>query len=624
MPIFVIFVFTSVVLGAGLLLSPALPTRQPRIALAGSLCLAFVTVLSVNYAASFKWDTLIIDYLWFGLLVGTFLTGTFSLGMFRAETEGRRETGWPGPRELGILAVIGLIFIAPAVILPVPLDTDAQGFGYLALTLKSSGSLNTLAPFHPEISYLYSPGFVVLAAYLSHALNAGLQNVQLGLGAALSFLFVWLCYDFGNEFADDGSRKTGVAFALAAMIGTGLLMADLDSHYTTLMALVFSLACVTFAYRWLRGGRWQDFLGAAFALAAVPMTHPDTTIILMLGYVPWLLTVWLSTPRPTMRRWLGLLVGIPGLGMILCAPWLIHLAPLLNSGIASPFEIEARHVIVMIVYHGGLIVLLSLIGLVIGGRRRHALDLLMIPWLLLIVDFSSFGLLARLLGGLLAPILKYDYPFSIAWHGPIIPYTFLGGSALLWLSGRFRLDRRLVRATMPILLMVTVAVLLVIAFPAQVVGISKGTPLQIFGAFSSHADVRAMDWLRDNTPPGALILNHPGPQEGDWVPIVAERDSVYFRPQPFFRGTEPSDARQTALLAFWKAPADSTNRDLLARYRIDYVIIPQIVGDPGRLRSMIRWRPPFPEAILNVDLNAAPYLERVFESEGAAVYRVKP
>jgi hypothetical protein len=36
-------------------------------------------------------------------------------------------------------------------------------------------------------------------------------------------------------------------------------------------------------------------------------------------------------------------------------------------------------------------------------------------------------------------------------------------------------------------------------------------------------------------------LNFPGPQEGDWVPVIAERKSIYYRPQPFFdRGdTDP-------------------------------------------------------------------------------------
>jgi hypothetical protein len=621
---FIIFIFVSLLGGAGLLLSPALPTRQPRIGLAAVACLGIVTVLGVNYAAVVRWQSIVFDYLWFGLLVGVFLSGTFSLGMFRAEVEGHRETGWPGPRELGLLMTLALLFVIAALIFPVPLDTDAQGFGYLALTLRQSGSLTTLAPFHSEIQYLYSPGFLTVAAYLSNALGAGLQNVQLALGAVFSLLFVWSSYDLGNEIADDSTRRTGIAFALAAVIGTGLLLADLDSHYTTLMALDFALACLVFSLRWVRGGKRLDFLLAAITLAGVPLTHPDTTIILILGYVPWLAVIWLSKPRPSLWRWLGLAVGIPGLALLLIVPWLLKIAPLLGSDIASIFEIEPRHIVVMLVYHGGVIVLLALGGALLGLRRRNFLDLMMIVWLLLILDFSSLGILPRLAGFVLAPILKYDYPFSIAWHGPIIPYTYLGGTVLLWLAERFKLERRLVQISTPLMVGAALVLVLVGMFSGSLVAWSKNTPLRIFGAFSSQADVRAMEWLRANTPKTTLILNHPGPQEGDWVPVIAERDAVYFRPQPFFRGTATSDARQTELMQFWQHPENVTNVELLRKYGIEYVIVPQIVAAPARLPEMFRWRPPFPEAILNVNLKTLPYLELVFEADGAQVYKLKP
>jgi hypothetical protein len=84
MPIFVIFVFGSIVMGAGSMLAPALPTRGPRIGLAAALVLAIVVVGALAYAALFHWDTLILDYMWFAILVGIFLLGTMSAGMFRS------------------------------------------------------------------------------------------------------------------------------------------------------------------------------------------------------------------------------------------------------------------------------------------------------------------------------------------------------------------------------------------------------------------------------------------------------------------------------------------------------------------------------------------------------------
>jgi len=145
-----------------------------------------------------------------------------------------------------------------------------------------------------------------------------------------------------------------------------------------------------------------------------------------------------------------------------------------------------------------------------------------------------------------------------------------------------------------------------------------------FGAFSSRADVAAMNWIKENTPPETRVLNHPGPHEADWVPVISERDSIYFRPQPFFRGTEAIEAEQQALLPFWKDPADPANAALLANAGVSYVIVPQIVTDPTSIETMFRWRAPFTElTAMDSQVSDAPYLELVFDDAGAQVYQLK-
>jgi hypothetical protein len=85
---------------------------------------------------------------------------------------------------------------------------------------------------------------------------------------------------------------------------------------------------------------------------------------------------------------------------------------------------------------------------------------------------------------------------------------------------------------------------------------------------------------------------------------------------------------QTDLLAFWRNPTDPANVLLLARYKVDYVLVPQIVERPETLKisgaDIFRWRPPLPSAILNVHLEAVPYLELVYDDGGAQVYAVRP
>jgi len=299
--------------------------------------------------------------------------------------------------------------------------------------------------------------------------------------------------------------------------------------------------------------------------------------------------------------------------------------PLLGAEIVSPFERDPAHWTVMIVYHGVIIVPIALLGAVIGIRQRSTAAFLAVGWLLLALDFSTTGVIPTLLGGLLAPVLRYDYPFSIAWHAPIIPYTILGGIALLWLWDRFgeaRFGAALHRVA-PIALAAACGVLVLggVITP-QLAEISKDQ-INFFGAFSSQADVAAMDWLRINTPEDAIVLNHPAPHEADWAPVIAERNTIYFRPQPFFQGMEAVVAEQERLRAFWDNPADPANADLLQAAGVDYVIVPQIVTNPNSIETMYRWRAPFTaEFPMQSAVADAPYLELVYDQDGAQVYQV--
>ncbi|MCC6803530.1 MAG: hypothetical protein IT319_11655 [Anaerolineae bacterium] len=624
MILFVMFIFGAVVIGAGAMLAPAWPTHQPRVALAAALALGVVIGGALFWAMLFGWNTLVVDYLLFALVSSIFLFGTLSYGQKRAEARGEvlldADQGWTSGRDLLLFGFAALVFIIPALIAPVPLDTDAQGFGYLALTARLGGGFDTLAPFHPEITYLYSPGFPALVAYLSHQLGLGIQMVEMGTAVVFGLLLVWLAYDLGSELQD---KRLGRAMALAMLGGVGLFTAFMDSHYTTLLALVFALAFVTFVIRYLRERLPGDAVAAGLMLGAVVISHPDTTIILALGYVPWLATMWLGKPRPALKTWLVLLIGVPVVGALAISPWLVHVRDLLGAEIVSPFERDPSYWQVMITYHGILIVPLALLGAVIGLRRRSQAAILSVVWLILILDFSTTGILPSLFPWL--PILRYDYPFSLAWHGPIIPYTILGGTSILWLWDRFaeaRLGVLLHRAAPALLVGVSALALVGLAVSPQIIEISKDQ-VGFFGAFSSAADVAAMEWIKANTPEDARVLNYPVAHEGDWVPVISERDSVYFRPQPFFHGTESVEAEQQAMLAFWQNPADPANADLLRAANIGYVIVPQIVANPNSIETMVRWRVPVEEVAMQSPVSDAPYLELVFEQDGAAVWAVR-
>jgi len=605
-------------LSLGLLVAIALPTRGLRVGLGTLTALAAAIDLTWFVAPLIGWSARLGDAAW----IAAFL-GALGLALSRPQMTAH---GWqtPSPRDLAALGLIIAAFGAVLLVLPVPLDTDAQGFGYLALMLRDGGDYTTLAPWHPEIDYLYSPAQPGLIAHLSARFAPGIHTLQMIVAAATAALFVWAAYDLGCELGD---RRLGRAFLLAALGGTGLITAFMDSHYTALLALACALAFLTHTLRYLAAPTWFNAALAAICLAGVPLSQPDTTIALIMGYAPWLIVLAAARPRPTLRAWLGAAGAIPLGALLLVAPWLVSLRDLLGADIASPFAVDAGHWRTLIFMHGGVVVALAALGGWGALRQRSAAGLLALVWLAAIVEFSTLGLLERTFPTLIEPLLKYDYPFSLAWHGPIIPYTILGGSGLLWLADRLgaaRVDRLARRWAYPAVgLGAGVLLVSVVAFE-PLLALSKEAGLRFFGAFSSAADVSAMEWLREHAPADARVLNHPGPHEGDWAPIVAECDTVYFRPQPFFRGTERADAEQAALRAFWRDPTDPVHRLALLSAGVRYVLVPQVFGRPEAFDEMVRWRRPLDEAASYAAgaVPDAPYLRLVYDRDGARVYEV--
>lgn len=255
--------------------------------------------------------------------------------------------------------------------------------------------------------------------------------------------------------------------------------------------------------------------------------------------------------------------------------------------------------------------------------------LAMAGWLLLIVDASTTGLLERLIPPPGSGLFRFDYPFSLAWHAPILPYMVLSAGALARLADVFKVHVR-PRWIRVLASAAGAALALSVLLKGDVLRLSKGR-LALQGTFATTNDVAAMLWLRDHSPVDARVLNYPGDYatgrdwEGHWAPVLTERDSVYFRRQPFFLpgGIETVIEEQADFLLFWRDPADPALASRLKAGGIRYVLVPDGVGDPSSLDRSWRWRPParVPEA--QSQPGEAPYLELVFEQGGAQVFRLQ-
>jgi len=527
------------------------------------------------------------------------------------------QSQWPWP-ALGYAAVAA-IFIVPAFIIPFPFDTDAQGFGLLTLTLRLSSSITSMAPFWPNIHYIYSPGFLLLAAQVADCLPGVATDVALmALGHMLAVCIVGGVYAVGREFGDE---RSGGWAAFFCVIGYALFSSMMDSAYTTMLGLALTTGLLVLLFRAFREpGRFNIVL-AVVALASLPLTQPDAIINLLIAYIPFYFTVWLARERPNLRQYLTLTVLVPVLGIVLCLPWLAELLPLMKS----IYVHERQNPDWYIFFHhlfplnGWLVPILAIGGMGLAAWRRRWSDLWLVGWALMVVEIASAGFLDSLSRRLASDPMQIVYPLGVAWHATIIPLPVLAAILVCALP---KPERWMPTRRWQIVLSgaIVAGVLIVWLFSQPIVQLTKGH-ISLTGSLSSSADRQAMLWLRDNTAADAFILNYPG-IEGDWAPVIAERRTVQFREQLFYIGAAPYWAQQDELRTAFLNPAAPQSGEAIKAAGIDYVLVPQVIGRPESFAQAMRWRTPFVEPMQS-SFADAPYLELMQDFDGAQVWKVK-
>jgi hypothetical protein len=302
MSLFIIFVFGAVVLGAGAMFSPALPTRQPRIGIAASLALALVIGGAIFWQELFGADTLVIDYVLFALVSFVVLGGTLSQAQMRAEAKGEElldaDQGWTGPQDLVFftLAAVLILLVLRSV---VPVASDG----------------------------VFSPGYDLLTDYLSQQLTQSRTAIQQSMAAVMAFLGIWGIYDLGSELQQ---KRTGRTMALA-WIPAGVFVLFSGGMFTALMGLAFVTSYLLFMMRVVRHATWQDSLGAGLMLGASLYVSIPALLVALILTLPWLIIVGLNplpkddtkgNPPSQQRRRISL-VAVPLVMVVATFPWLI-------------------------------------------------------------------------------------------------------------------------------------------------------------------------------------------------------------------------------------------------------------------------------------------------------------
>ena len=364
---------------------------------------------------------------------------------------------------------------------------------------------------------LPQPGQRFLAFALA-ALGSGLGWLALPSGAVTSDFWVAEAYPFLSIFATP-HFALGLALLLWILLqGTAGQPAAWKIWRLALASLALSLLSpfgVVIALVVLGGLLAIDLLSPARALRASSLNLAERTS-----------TAWrrlLSMGGP----WLAVLLG--GAPFLIYDLWVTHVDPQLAAWNAQNLTPSPPGWDLLLSFSP--LLLLSLPGARQAWRSDARGQRLLLAWAVLglLMLYLPFGLQRRFMMGLWVPVVG------------------LGILGLSWLAGRWRIGVR------PL-----AAVLLVLALPTNLLVLLAGLHgVQTHDAqlYLTRGEARALQWISQQAPPGALVLA--SPSMGLFIPAYTGRRVLYGHP---FETVEAAAMQQQVLDLFRGGFSPSKNR----------------------------------------------------------------
>lgn len=259
MILFITFVFAAVIIGAGAMLAPAWQTERPRIGLAAALILAVIIGGAGLWAVIFQWNTLIVDYLLFGIVSAVILGGTIVQAQ---QNQADVDSHWFSTRDKIFLAMITSLCLLLA--LWVAMSPWQGHLNDPTRQIMTSQSMQA-------VQSVRSLGFHMLSAYLSSQLHQGIPTVQAGLAIGLALLLTLIAYDFGVELH---SATGGYIIASGLFIVVILPILLLTEQYDRLLTVIFVIAALTYILRLSRQVSYRDCVALSVILFTLLLTNP--------------------------------------------------------------------------------------------------------------------------------------------------------------------------------------------------------------------------------------------------------------------------------------------------------------------------------------------------------------
>lgn len=458
-----------------------------------------------------------------GWLIGLYTAFllTWVVGSLRSLRSGQFGCGWraalPGLGDGALLlaALAWRLYQARGLLLPAWVDSVHHTL-VVNLFLQNGGIPASFDPYFP-VEFTYHYGFHLLAALFSAVTGASAEQGVLWFGQALNAAVALAVYRLGRAAWRDW-RAAALAALLVAFTFQMPAYYVTWGRYTLLTGLAVLPAAMAAALELSRQPqRLELSIRLAVLTAGVALSHYTALLLLLL----FLLV--LGAGLFFRRAWRGLWTTAAAslLGALLAAPWLLRswnaLSYHAGVGVVSPLDGSQAGYWEYILYLVGpdynyilyLAALAALLWLLVRGPVPELpvwgllMGLLMLPWGLRLAPFRPDHL----------AILVF------------LPAALLLGGALARLAGMLAKWRPRLGGL----------VLLLAALALTGLGLARTrdvvNPVTVL---VNAADLQALDWVQENTPPGARFFinttgwqgSYRGVDGGYWLMTLTGRQTV--------------------------------------------------------------------------------------------------
>jgi hypothetical protein len=550
--------------------------------------------------------------------------------------ETARKIPWPSLAYLAVLAVLLLTRFWAVRTLEAPMWGDSvQHTVMTQLMLDQGGLFQSWEPYTPYRSLTVQFGFPAAAAVFAWLTGLTSWQAALYAGQLINVLAAAALYPLAKRLT--GSDWSAAAAVLAAGLLTPAPAVYVNwGRYAQLAGQAILPAALWLLWTALERPRtveknrprripWAPLSLAAITLAGMTLTYYRMPFYYA-TFAAALILVWgLPQWRSSLPRWgrAALHLALLGAGaVLLCLPWGLRvmqgskLAGLVESGVStrSPWELVAADYQVWLQvgeYIPVWLLALAALGTVWALVRRNWLALLPGLWTAGLASLVALSLL-RIPGA----NMMQNFAVVIALYLPV-------GLMVGWLFGE---TLRMVKAGSPGGQMLAAGVIVGAALWGGLGQKNIAQPDTY--ALATRPDMRAMEWIAQNTPVDSRFLvegfrlygyTAVGADAGWWLPLLAGRENT-MPPQYALMNEAPQSqdySRQVVQLVGQIEETGITSTeslDLLCRWGISHVYIGQGQGKVS-IESPQLFRP--------ADFENNPQFRPVYRQDRVRIYAVE-